>query len=95
MPPSAASTHDCSPNLLDMASNELDRLKANGPRHHAFPPACHAMLMNIEGSHQCIDCGANNPQWAAVTYGALLCLQCSGMHRSLGVQVSIVDVTQE
>ena len=31
-----------------------------------------------------------DPEWATISYGAMLCLQCSGHHRSLGVQVSCV-----
>lgn len=60
------------------------------PRYHKFPPACLALLKNMEGNQRCVDCGDRDPQWAAVSYGALLCLQCSGHHRSLGVQVSCV-----
>jgi Putative GTPase activating protein for Arf len=56
----------------------------------AFPPACLNLLRKIDGNHRCIDCGEHDPQWAAVSYGALLCLQCSGHHRSLGVHVSLV-----
>lgn len=56
----------------------------------AFPPACLSLLRKIDGNHRCIDCGEHDPQWAAVSYGALLCLQCSGHHRSLGVHVSLV-----
>jgi hypothetical protein len=55
-----------------------------------FPPACLTLLRKIDGNHRCIDCGDHDPQWAAVSYGALLCLQCSGHHRSLGVHVSLV-----
>jgi len=57
---------------------------------HSFPPACLSMLKRLEGNHRCVDCGEQNPQWAATRYGAMLCLNCSGHHRSLGVQVSSV-----
>lgn len=58
--------------------------------HTPFPPACQRLLKNIPGNIFCADCGATNPQWATLTYGALLCLNCSGKHRRLGVQLSVV-----
>ena len=60
------------------------------PIYHSFPPACWTLLQKIDGNTRCIDCGEHDPQWAAVSYGALMCLQCSGHHRSLGVTVSLV-----
>mmetsp|Transcript_604 Transcript_604/g.1242 ORF Transcript_604/g.1242 Transcript_604/m.1242 type:complete len:288 (-) Transcript_604:169-1032(-) len=58
--------------------------------YHKFPTASLALLKHLPGNDRCVDCGVPDPQWAAVSYGAMLCLNCSGHHRSLGVQVSCV-----
>ncbi|RLN70148.1 hypothetical protein BBJ28_00022253 [Nothophytophthora sp. Chile5] len=39
---------------------------------------------------RCVDCDAPYPQWATVSYGTFMCLECSGRHRGLGVHISFV-----
>ncbi|XP_028437805.1 arf-GAP with coiled-coil, ANK repeat and PH domain-containing protein 3 isoform X3 [Perca flavescens] len=44
----------------------------------------------LPGNQQCCDCGQADPRWASINLGILLCIECSGIHRSLGVHCSKV-----
>jgi len=61
-----------------------------GIYREAFPAACKTLLHSLPGNRNCIDCNARDPEWAAISYGALVCIKCSGRHRSMGVAVSQV-----
>ncbi|CAH1241534.1 AGAP1 [Branchiostoma lanceolatum] len=47
-------------------------------------------IRNIRGNAFCVDCEAPNPDWASLNLGALMCIECSGVHRNLGTHLSRV-----
>ncbi|XP_025943060.1 arf-GAP with GTPase, ANK repeat and PH domain-containing protein 1 isoform X4 [Apteryx rowi] len=47
-------------------------------------------IRNIRGNSHCVDCEAQNPDWASLNLGALMCIECSGIHRNLGTHLSRV-----
>lgn len=58
-------------------------------------PEPSALLQRIraadEGNKVCADCGSDSKvDWCSINLGVLLCIECSGIHRSLGTHISKV-----
>lgn len=47
-------------------------------------------IRNLPGNSHCVDCDAPSPDWASLNLGALMCIECSGIHRNLGTHLSRV-----
>lgn len=47
-------------------------------------------LLKLPENRECADCKSRGPRWASVNLGIFVCIQCSGIHRSLGVHISKV-----
>ena len=65
-------------NNFFIAENEKDLLKMKNQN----------LIKILIENNICSDCGAKNPTWLNINWMNLLCVDCSGIHRSLGVQIS-------
>lgn len=45
-------------------------------------------IKRLPGNDVCCDCGGKDPEWLSTNYGILICLECCGIHRQLGVHIS-------
>ena len=47
-------------------------------------------LLKDPENQQCFDCGKTPAQWASVNNAVYLCINCSGLHRGYGVNISYI-----
>uniref|UniRef100_A0A8C4VX99 ArfGAP with GTPase domain, ankyrin repeat and PH domain 1 n=1 Tax=Gopherus evgoodei TaxID=1825980 RepID=A0A8C4VX99_9SAUR len=55
----------------------------------AWPMALQS-IRNIRGNSHCVDC--ETLTWASLNLGALMCIECSGIHRNLGTPLELIKV---
>ncbi|XP_060714639.1 arf-GAP with GTPase, ANK repeat and PH domain-containing protein 1-like isoform X2 [Tachysurus vachellii] len=74
--------------LASLQSCESSRHKAR--RNSLSEAVAIQAVRNAKGNAYCVDCDAPNPTWASLNVGALICIECSGIHRNLGTHLSRV-----
>ncbi|XP_034052464.1 arf-GAP with SH3 domain, ANK repeat and PH domain-containing protein 2-like [Gymnodraco acuticeps] len=48
-------------------------------------------VKRMSGNSCCCDCGAPDPTWLSTNLGVLICIECSGIHREMGVHYSRIQ----
>ncbi|XP_039761662.1 arfGAP with SH3 domain, ANK repeat and PH domain-containing protein isoform X3 [Pararge aegeria] len=49
-------------------------------------------VRSLPGNQVCADCGStNDPTWLSTNFGVIVCIECSGSHRELGVHISRIQ----
>uniref|UniRef100_A0A8C4S2H3 ArfGAP with SH3 domain, ankyrin repeat and PH domain 1a n=1 Tax=Erpetoichthys calabaricus TaxID=27687 RepID=A0A8C4S2H3_ERPCA len=48
-------------------------------------------VLRMPGNDVCCDCGAQDPKWLSTNLGILTCIECSGIHREMGVHISRIQ----
>ncbi|XP_078394292.1 arf-GAP with coiled-coil, ANK repeat and PH domain-containing protein 2-like, partial [Cetorhinus maximus] len=70
--------------------SEVSAPSSEGRECHREEPNVLQQVVCLPGNEICCDCGRGDPRWASINLGITLCIECSGIHRGLGVHHSKV-----
>lgn len=74
----------------DLAAAALATTTSTNVAPPVKPQRAYTIILAMPGNDLCADCGAQQPKWASINLGITLCIECAGIHRSLGVHLSKV-----
>lgn len=77
--------------LLEM-DQKIDLTKQQQqPQRQYLSKATKLKIANLNGNNECCDCNSRSDvTWASVSHGTMLCIQCAGLHRNFGVEISFI-----
>ncbi|KAJ9668809.1 hypothetical protein H2201_001055 [Coniosporium apollinis] len=97
---SSSMSHHRSSHGGNADSRTVSRHATDGHRPSHITPEAHdedpiKLLQQIRdadaGNKNCADCGSDSKvEWVSINLGIILCIECSGIHRSLGTHISKV-----
>ncbi|RIB12559.1 hypothetical protein C2G38_2200324 [Gigaspora rosea] len=77
-----------------LSDEPITKMQPKGQNHQEIEENTKSLgiLESIKGADisntSCADCGARKTEWCSINLGIVLCIECSGIHRSLGTHIS-------
>jgi hypothetical protein len=76
--------------LITISVRLPDTMEQSTAPAAATIPTTISHLLSVPGNSCCMDCSRRGPDWLSLQFGLLICLECAGKHRSLGVHITLV-----
>lgn len=69
--------------VLEVAFEDAKQMSSNSDEIDDYEMKLdeYERISQLPGNDHCADCSSQDTEWASVTYGILLCAECSGIHR--------------
>lgn len=77
---------------INDGQNDEQALHRLGDEHHVQQQLIR-QVQALAGNDRCVDCSTtkDKPTWLSTNLGVLVCIECSGIHRDLGVHISRIQ----